>query len=512
MRRGAVMRWLLLAWMLWAGVGTARAEWYEAAGANVRVLAEGRGEDARELAERIERFDAAMRYLRRLPPAENAGAGRLTVYVLRSQDAVEKLAGAQNIAGFYRPSARGSIAFVPARAGFGGQFDLSATTVLLHEYTHHFMFRNFEAAYPAWLAEGYAEFHSIARFEKDGSVLFGTPADHRAWEIFAGERVSLDKLLDPGTERLPMSAIYGRGWLLTHYLHFADTRKGQLGAYIRAINEGKTGLEAGRAAFGDLKTLDRELDAYAKRRLEGLRVGAEAIAPSPVTLRMLGPAESAAMPIHIVSTRGVTDKEAKQLLPRARRALAPFTADAFAQGVLAEAEFDAGNVAEAGRAAQYAVAADPRSRQGLVYSSMALAAAARARGDTSEATMRAIRAPLFAANRLDPDDALPMLMLYRSYLDLGQTPPESARKAILYAQKLAPEAPDLRMLAAAEYVSFGNREAARALVAPLAFNAHGGGGEGVQALMAAIDAGDARAAREVLTGKRGENADKPKAP
>ncbi|PCD04229.1 hypothetical protein COC42_08055 [Sphingomonas spermidinifaciens] len=496
------MRWWAALWLCWAAIGVAHADWYEATGPNVRVFAEGQAENARQLAERLERLDAAMRIVRSVPPGDRGAAGRLNVYILRGGiDAIERLARQDSVAGFYRASARGSMAFVPGRAGIGRRGDLSAEIVLFHEYTHHFMFRNFDAAYPAWLAEGYAEFHSTARFEEDGSVTFGLPANHRAWEVLSGERVTLDRLLNPESTKLPMSAIYGRGWLLTHYLHFADARKGQLGAYIRSINAGRKGVEAAAAAFGDLKALDRELDRYAGQKLTGLRVPASVIRAGAVTVRTMSAAESAAMPIHIVSTHGVTAEEARKLLPKARRAIAPHPTDAFAQGVLAEAEFDAGNVAEAGAAADRALAADPTSRQGLIYRSMALAAQAEARKDKSAATLKAIRAPLFAANRRDPDDPLPMLMLYQSYAATVGAIPETARKAIVYAQTLAPEAEELRMLAAVEQVAAGDAEAARALVAPLAFNAHGGAGKQIKALMAAIDAKDAAAARKALAGE-----------
>lgn len=501
------MRWLAAILAVFAAPGTAHAEWFEATGPNVRVYAEGSADDAQALAEQIERFDAAMRYVRALPPGDMGPAGRLNVYVLRSVDSVGKLAGDRQAAGFYLARAGGSMAFVPARTASNSSLELSAQVVLLHEYTHHFMFRNYESAYPAWLAEGYAEFHSTARFEKDGSVVFGLPANHRAYSIFAGERVSMAKLIDPLATGLPLSAVYGRGWLLTHYLHFEPSRKGQLGAYVRAVNAGKTGVEAGEAAFGDLGKLDREVDAYARKRLTGLRVAPEAITPGAVTLRTLSAGEAAAMPIHIVSTRGVNAEQAKDLLPRARRALQPFPGDAFAQGVLAEAEFDAGNLAEAGAAADRAVAADPNARQGLIYQSMVLAAKAIVAKDTTAETMRAIRAPLFKANRLDPDDPLPMLMLYRTYLQTGRATPADAKSAILYAQKLAPEVGELRMLAAIEHLDTGNIEGARSLIAPLAFNAHGGGGgDRMRALLAAIDAKDAAQARALLTGPPAEQA------
>ena len=42
--------------------------------------------------------------------------------------------------------------------------------LFFHEYTHHLMTRTSRSAYPEWYSEGFAEFFSTPKFDRDGSV------------------------------------------------------------------------------------------------------------------------------------------------------------------------------------------------------------------------------------------------------------------------------------------------------------------------------------------------------
>lgn len=494
------MRWMALALAAWLAIGVAHADWHEATTPHVRVLAEGSEKNARALAERIERFDAAMRVLRGLPASDSGPAGRLNIYVVRNAGAVAKLVSVRDVAGFYIPRAGGSVAFVPQQSSAGGELALGSQAVLFHEYAHHFMFRNFPGAYPAWFAEGYAEFHATASFERDGSVMFGRPPLYRAYGLVQGTQLPIETLLEPDPRRLSrlqVDNLYGRSWMLLHMLTFSKERQPQLARYIADIGKGSGSIDSARAAFGDLAVLNRELDKYVRQRLTGVTIPAARIQLPPIAVRQLSAAEEAMIDVHIESTSGVTREEALKLLPKARRAAAPHADDAFAQGVLAEAEFDAGNFAQARDAALRALAADPASRQGLVYHGMALAALADAAGDTSKATHRAIIAPWQTANRLDPDDPRPMALIYASTRQFGIDNP-SVVKAIKYAQVLAPEDRGLRFTAAREYIREGDLDAARPLIASLAYDPHSGNREKMSALLATIDAADRPGTQQAL--------------
>lgn len=490
------MRFILSVLAAWLAIGVAHADWYEASGRNVRVLTEGRADAARKLAEQLERFDAGLRVLRGIEGRDPGPANRLTVYLLDDTGDVARLNGRRQVAGFYIPRAGGSVAFVPR--SHANERQISPLQVLLHEYTHHFMFRNFSAAFPSWFVEGFAEFHATATFGDDGSVDFGAPAQYRAYSLFNGPALPIDKLFEQtsaGKDGAMVAAMYARGWLLTHYLTFNAERRAQLGAYLVALNAGKDNQTAGREAFGDLRKLDRELNLYMRGRFNGLRIGADKLKVAPVAVRTLDAGEAAMMDVHIASTRGVDRKKALALLPAVRRAAAPYPAHGFAQAVLAEAEYDAGNYAESAAAAGRSIAADPKNRDGYLYLGMAQAALLRAQGNPSEAAIKAVRAPLSRANRLDPDDPRPMLRIYDSFAMFRQVPPQPVKDALIYAHRLAPEDRRARMLATMAYIERGDFTAARTAVAPLAFDPHSRIPRAVQ-LLAALDAGpdQARAA------------------
>lgn len=140
--------------------------WHEASSKHFVVYADGLAENARKLADQLERFDAALRKIRGLPDPPLGPANRLTVIQLDDQGDIARLAGRSDVAGFYSGRASGSYAFVPRRVGDGSRFAISPDAVLFHEYAHHFMLANYPGAFPAWFVEGFAEFHATAKDRK----------------------------------------------------------------------------------------------------------------------------------------------------------------------------------------------------------------------------------------------------------------------------------------------------------------------------------------------------------
>jgi tetratricopeptide (TPR) repeat protein len=373
--------------------------------------------------------------------------------------------------------------------------DLDAMSVLRHEYAHHFMFNNFEnMALPMWFVEGFAEFNATATAEPDGSVTFGKPPLYRAAAL-AYDRMPIRKLLSPDLKHatsVDMDQLYGKGWLLVHYLTFTPARKGQLTRYLDALNAGKTSLEAGSIAFGDLDELDRDLGHYFRApKISVISYYANALKIGQVTIRKLTPGESATMLVRVRSNAGVDSATAKTVLASARRAAKPYPADPGAQLALAEAEYDAGNYAECEQAANRALAADLKREKAFVYKGMAMMAAARAVKKTDSATWDATRAPLVAANRLEPDDPEPLMLFYDSFIEAGARPTANALAGLRQAFYLAPQDSDLRSKMVVAMIDQNNMPEARSALAPLAFDPHGGKYvEKANALLAAIDSGD----------------------
>lgn len=472
-----MVRKLLLLLALLVLPGVAHAEWYEVSTEHFVVYSNDRPERLQRFATNLERFDKALRYYRQLPDTPVGKANRVVVYVLDNVESVQRLAGNKDLAGYYIPRAGGSVAFVPRSTG-GDEIDFSPMVILLHEYTHHFMFSNYpNAAYPLWFAEGFAELFSTTRFDKDGAVSFGYPAQARGEGLLTGNALPIDKLLVAETLKLnddQREAVYGRGWLLTHYLYFGGKRPGQLSAYLTAINAGKPPVEAAKV-FGDLPVLDKELERYKTGKFSGFRIPADRITIGDVTVRKLSAGEAATMAVRMQSRNGVTKDTAPAVYAAAKKACAPFPNDVAAQLVLAEAAFDAEDYTEAKAAAERALAVNPESVDALLYKAMALMEIAGAAGDIEPATWRPIRAVIAAANKLDTEDPRPLILYYRSYTDAHQRPSKSAIAGLYYAYELAPQDRGLRLNVAGVYLYEGDPVMARALLLPLAYDPHNTG-------------------------------------
>lgn len=471
----------------------ATATWREARSQHFIIYSEEKTEGLRKFATELEKFDAAMRVLRNVDPKEDSPNNRLTVFVVSSVSQVRDLFGGNRnaqLAGFYRGIAGRSIAVVPRSTG---DEVFSSRVVLLHEYSHHFMFRNFPLAFPAWFREGFAEFSSAANF-KDGGVELGLPAAHRAYELLEMSQTPARAIFENkirGGDRAEMAAIYARGWLLTHYLYFAKERKGQLGAYLRAVNEGKSSIAAAEAAFGDLRQLDADLDRYTRRRLTYVRLPADKLTIGPVEVRDISAGGSALMPFYLRVRAGITSKDAAALVPQVRQAAAAHAADPFAQLALAEVELAAHNHVEADAAAERALAADPASIPAMLIRGQAALVRARSEKRGDDAPWKSARRWFVRANRSESTAPEPLIWFYRSFLEEGVTPPSIALDGLKSATNLAPEDTGLRMNVALQLLRTGEKSDARALLAPVAFDPHGGKrAEAAAAIVAAIDRGE----------------------
>lgn len=489
----------------------ARADWHEATSAHFVVYADDTPDNVRAIAERLERFDKGMRLLRNVPDRSVRAAARVTIFVVRDTDEVQQYAG-RNVAGFIRPSAAGSTAFIPRRANAG---NLSPMNVLQHEYAHHFMFSSWPSVvFPSWYIEGFAEFHATASFRADGSIVFGARPEYRDYGVGLGGKLPLRQLLQPrpaDLTPLQMHVLYSRGWLLTHYLSLGKPeRLPQLAAYLTALNEGKSPDQA-ISAFGDLSDLD--LDGYLKERvLKARAFDARSLGTAAITVRALRPGEAAIMPARLRSTGGVTQKSAPEVAAQARRLAAPHLDDIAVQLELAEAEFDAGNHDASRAAAEQALALDPRSVRALLYAGMARMGKARKDKRDDAAEWRAIRQLFLDANRIDPYDPQPLVLLHESYQGGPLAVPRGVKDGLVAAYGLAPFDPELRIKAARVFLEDGRLPLARQALAPVANLADEDEEVNVAArTLEALDSSGSEAAIRALDAALQEQADKARA-
>lgn len=452
----------------------ASAEWREASTEHFLIYADAPEDWTRAFADRLERFDSAMRVLRPLPERDGARANRVTVYVLPDMDALQALAnpnGASQAAGFYIPRSA-SVAFVARTVG-SSRTNITSDTILFHEYTHHLMWNSAQASYPRWLSEGFAEFNGAALIGNDGRVEIGRPAYHRQHSLMSTESIPIEQLID-GRGTMNQDLFYGRAWLLTHMLFFDPARKGQLDAYMKLIVAGKPNLEAAREAFGDLKKLNRDIDDYMGKPFGVVTIPAAKVRTGPIAMRALTPGEAAMMPVRLRSQRGVDKALAERVVIDARRRAAPFPNDPAVQSALAEAEFDVGNYDAADAAADRALAADPRNVDALMYKGDVAIRRATDAKSTDAATWRAARAWYIKAAAARPDYAVPLARFYDSFTAQGAAPTANASAALQKAFYLAPQDRTLRYRAARQLLVEEKPKEARAALVPLAFDPHGG--------------------------------------
>ena len=458
--------------------GTAEAAWHQASSTHFVIYSDEKPERLREFATRLEKFDQAVRFARSMQDNPPGQGNRLTVFVVSNIGQVQKLSQMKDrdIAGFYTGRATGSIAFVPRKAGDGSKTDLDPDTIFFHEYSHHLMMQELNQPYPEWMIEGFAEFMSTAIFEKDGSVGLGAPALHRAYDLFTGVQIPLEKLLAGNYGKLSRderASLYARGWLLAHYLTFETSRQGQLAIYLHGIAKGDDPLAAARQAFGDFKELDRNLDSYAeRRRMKYLPVAASHLQIGPIEVTPLSAGAAAILPLRMQSKRGVDDKTAGPLADQIRSVAAQYPDDPLVQVTLAEAEHDAGNLDAAWAAAERALKADPKSAEAMIYKGRLMMGRAEKSG--TDADWKEARRWLLAANKLDTEDPEPLMLFYESYVRQGEPPTANAIAALHYASRLAPQDGGLRMTSAMQYINERKLDEARLEIAPIAYDPHGG--------------------------------------
>jgi tetratricopeptide (TPR) repeat protein len=487
----------------------ANAAWYEAKTAHFLILADESPRDLQEFAVKLEKFDKAVRSVRAMDDPPLGDAGRVTIFVLRDNDAVSRMAvgKASPIYGFYIPRAAGSVAFVPRKTDGQMVWDLNADTVFFHEYAHHLQLQNTDAALPPWLVEGFAEFFSSAEFPRDGSVKIGTPANHRAPGLYLSVKVRIEDLLGEGLKKNAsaeeMDVFYGRAWLLTHYLTFNDQRRGQLANYARGIESGKDLLTAARDAFGDLKQLDRDLDRYLNaNRFKYLAVNGEVFKGITAAVRALGPGEAAIMPVRIRSARGVDSKTAPEVAAQARSIAASYPDDPAVQRALAEAEFDEQNYSAAEAAADRALAKNPSLAKAMIYKGRAEMQEAEGH---PKADWNAIRHYFITANKLDTEDPEPLMLYYETFARQGKQPPADAISGLQYALVLAPQDQSLRAMVVTQLIADNHLAEARDILAPLAFNPHSSEGrERARKIMEALAANNQKAALAAMNAGEGK--------
>ena len=476
----------------------ASAAWNVAESKHFVIYSDDSPKHLTDFATQLERFDQAVRYATRMQDPAIGKGNRLTVFVVPSEKDVRSIMGDKTgfFAGFYTGRVSGSLAYVPRRME-GESLDQNA--IFFHEYTHHLMKQDLQTPYPEWYVEGFAEFFSTPEFNQDGSLWLGNLVKGRAYGLFAGPQMPVETLfqgMQPGMTNDQRDVFYGRAWLLAHYLLMEQRRHGQLHTYLTALSNGASSMDAASQAFGDLKQLNKELDAYRNQRLLKFRVPASVIHLDSINVSPLSAGGAQVIMARARIKNGVKPDEAEAVAVQLRPIEAKFRGDELVETTVGEAELDAEHPEAAQAAADRALRSNPASTEAMVLKGKALAELAdKAEGPARHPLFEQARQSLIAANKLDTEDPEPLYEFYRTFIREGVRPTPNALAALHYASDLAPQDLGVRMNSAIAYLNEGKANDARAALTVVAYSAHVGEmGDVAKRMIGDIDAGNPRAA------------------
>lgn len=249
--------------------------------------------------------------------------------------------------------------------------------VVYHEYVHLLTSLNFQWL-PVWLNEGFADFYANSQLGGK-EVGLGRPSEGHLRLLQTNRLLPLAALFAADhtspyyNEENKASIFYAQSWALTHYFLLREGKKRttELDTYLAMVQSGMDAAEATTRAFGDLKQLEKKLEAYvgqAQFYYMTMKPPADADEKT-YAARQLPPAESAAVrgDFHMHTNR---PKEARALLDEALRLDRKLALAHEAMGFL---HFREGKTDEALRWFEQATELDSRSYLAHYYHAMLLA-------------------------------------------------------------------------------------------------------------------------------------------
>ena len=469
------LRLLVLACIALALSSPAAArDWLRAVMPGFVVYSDGYPHDLELWALKIQLYDALLE--NRYGGKQSDPGSPLTIYLLPDAKAVSALVGKKNLTGTYSSSSEGSFAIASRQPEYYKD-RLSGQITLFHEYAHHFMYRHFVSAYPAWYREGFAEYVSTASFDMDWRATFGAPAIYR-YKTLRKDPPSIEKILTGSVDDFEpdeKARFYAWSWKLVHMLNATPARQRQLDRYLTLFANGTAPLTAATTAFGDLAQLETDLHAYVPRA-SGTTTATPVLQSQPeVTVEFLDAVDSRLVDLHLNRRLDRDPQRTTQAL-RALAAAHPDRANVLSELAMAERELalagDAKVFPAAEAAASAALALAPNdARTAGVWADLAF------RRMKSQATSKpedwsAVRTRLAAVMARDPDDPFAEMTLFRSFLDEPKQPSIAAHSAIARAFALQPESYEIRSMQIYSLAIQGRFAQARAIARILASDPH----------------------------------------
>lgn len=458
----------------------AESKWYEASSDHFVIYADQTPSSIKKFADRLERYHSAMNLFYGRTDTIPSPSNRVTIYVAGNDRKVRELHGSGNqyVAGFYIPRAGHPLAIVPRITNARKSTDNSGF-VLYHEYAHHFQNLISSFPFPRWVSEGFAEFFAGIKFESDGGLGIGLPAYHRSYSLATGAKLPIEILLDTRAydkyrEDMPdwrYDTFYGQSWALFHMLQFSAERKGQFRVLLQGLGQGMTEIEAAKHAFGDLEVLEEDLNRYLNQsRLQFLPISAAKLTVGEIGVRRLSKGESKVMPHRMEIRRGISKERAAELVNTVKEIAEEYPSDLLVWETLAEVGVDAGYGQQALEWSERGLAINEQSVTSQIYKAMALEQIKTDSPD--QVTWNEIRSEFVKANRIEPDNPIPLVKFYESYIRDNTEPTENSVNGLIKAMRIAPYDENLRWMLADQLVRENKFELAINVMGPLANHPH----------------------------------------
>ncbi len=469
-RVSAALRVILMAASLTAVPGLAHADWRKAETRHFIVYSDAFERDLREDAVGLERIDQLMRTYFALPDPE--GGRKLPVYVLRYRRdlAVVSPGVGEGAAGFYAANFR-DVRAVAIR-GDGDEF-------LRHEYAHHFMFRNFPGAYPAWFREGFAEFFMTATVSPSGRATVGKSSRMRVWTLVNRPWLPMEQVLTGRYAREKSDnhyAFYAQSWLLMHWTLTDPDRRQRMEAYLGDTSRGMTSEAALLANFDmTARQLERTLRAYLDAGPRYAEMDLTGETPSLTMTRLPDSADDVLL-LDLNARDGGPPDQGPDMLAKARDAAARRPADPLTQLLLARVELRWGEPAAAERAVMPLLEADPANPELLLLMADARITAGDKLTDPEERERlyRQARGFLARAYAADPGDNRVYQNIAYSRRFTPDYPTENDVELWRRAVAIAPEIASNRAVTAEAMLAHGLIDEAEQVIQPIANDPHGG--------------------------------------
>jgi hypothetical protein len=502
----------------------ALAEWRVAESEHFEIYSQEKEADVVDFSSRLERFDMLLTYFSRVKQVHSGP--KLKVYWVRNATQVQEIIGDGSglIQGYYvTATPYGAINVTPddttergsRHVGSNQVAGIKAETVLLHEYSHHFMLQNFPVAFPAWFVEGFAEYYGNTIMEKNGDIRLGAIADSRVPGIDYFGLLKLETLFDAGANLKSGEKIeqfYGTSWLLTHYLNFDPARRIQLTNYLADVSAGTGSVAAAEKNFkGGIAGLRKDLDAYWRAgNLKYQTLGnVKMVDKATIKVSIISADRADAMISEIRYMSGFSSDpaERKKLIGKVGAAIKTYPGSAPLKAFLANLYLDNDEDAAAVDLASAALAIDPTNQRAMVVKATALMEQAQtlegantkrpdpvpakksdeegvaadteiivvARRNSASLSRWADALKLISkSNRAHPEDPLPLYLYYEYLKRRGEPINDTALDGLAKAHVTLPQYSPFRFALAKEYSAIGDHVAAAGVVKAEAYSPHGG--------------------------------------